>query len=290
MKQVSVNLVNAFTNNGSGGNGAGVVLAADALNDKQKLKVAQAVGLSETAFICRDDEADFAVSFFTPTAEVDFCGHATVAAFATLHQQGIITAGRYIQRTKAGLLPVTVAANGHITMTQKQPEYLGEVSKEIIATFTGLQPEVLALASLPVEVISTGLPDIIVPVPAGYLDKISINEALLSAYCKKYNVIGLHAFELTNDQSGLSASCRNFAPLCGISEESATGSASGALACYLVKHLYPTQHKTFMFEQGRAMASSSLITATIECNQSTITRVQVGGFAQASGSRQVVLE
>ncbi|WP_046006551.1 PhzF family phenazine biosynthesis protein [Pseudoalteromonas rubra] len=76
MHQINVHLVNAFTERGKGGNPAGVVLNADGLTDEQKQAIAREVGFSETAFVSSASDADFAVSFFTPTAEVDFCGHA----------------------------------------------------------------------------------------------------------------------------------------------------------------------------------------------------------------------
>lgn len=119
LKNVEAFLVNSFTENGTGGNPAGVVLHADHLSNEEKLQIAQAVGYSETAFVSLDDEADFELSFFTITGEVDFCGHATLAAFSTMYQDGIITEGKYLQRTKAGLLVVTIEANGHIVMDQK---------------------------------------------------------------------------------------------------------------------------------------------------------------------------
>jgi len=50
----------------------------------KKLKIAQAVGYSETAFVATDDVADYSVSFFTITGEVDFCGHATLAIFSAI--------------------------------------------------------------------------------------------------------------------------------------------------------------------------------------------------------------
>ncbi|WP_310736869.1 PhzF family phenazine biosynthesis protein [Pseudoalteromonas sp. SG41-5] len=61
---IEVALVSAFTVNGKGGNPAGVVFNADRFTDAQKLKIAQAVGYSETAFVASDNEADFEVSFF----------------------------------------------------------------------------------------------------------------------------------------------------------------------------------------------------------------------------------
>lgn len=285
--KVEAYLVNSFTANGSGGNPAGVVLNADNLSNEAKLAIAQAVGYSETAFVSQDDEVDFELSFFTITGEVDFCGHATLAAFSTMHQKGMVAEGQYVQRTKAGLLTVTIESNGNIVMELKLPEYLGMFSYEAISELIGIDLAVLESTQLPIEVISTGLPDIIVPVPCGYLDRIQVNESLLSDFCKKHDVIGIHAFELCDENSGLTASCRNFAPLFGIPEESATGSASGALACYLTKHLGGEHTSRFTFEQGRAMDCISIITASVTSKEQDILKVMVGGFAHEVGLLEI---
>ncbi|MGO2130175.1 MAG: PhzF family phenazine biosynthesis protein [Pseudoalteromonas prydzensis] len=287
--EIEAYLVNSFIANGSGGNPAGVVLQADNLSNQEKLAIAQAVGYSETAFVSQDDEVDFALSFFTITGEVDFCGHATLAAFSIMHQKGMVTAGQYVQRTKAGKLAVTIKSNGHIVMEQKLPEYLGGFSHQVIAELIGIDATILESTQLPVEVISTGLVDIIVPVPHGYLDRVQVNEGLLSDFCKKHDVVGLHAFELCKKDSELTASCRNFAPLFGIPEESATGSANGALACYLTKHLNDEHTHCFTFEQGRAMGCVSIITAAVELKEQNISKVMVGGFAHQFGLQKVSL-
>ena len=287
MKNVEAFLVNSFTSNGTGGNPAGVVLHADHLSNEEKLQIAQVVGYSETAFVSLDDEADFELSFFTTTGEVDFCGHATLAAFSTMYQDGIITEGKYLQRTKAGLLVVTIEANGHIVMDLKLPEFRGEFSYEVISELIGLDSTLLESTQLPIEVISTGLPDIIVPVPFGYLDQIQVNENLTSEFCERHGVIGIHAFELCEQTSKVTASCRNFAPLVGIPEESATGSASGALACYLAKHIPNTHSNSFTFEQGRAMKCVSRITASVESSDQGIIKVRVGGFAHRVGMKKI---
>lgn len=284
---IEVILVNSFTLNGQGGNPAGVVLNADKLTDKQKLKIAHAVGYSETAFVSSDDEADFAVSFFTTTDEVDFCGHATLATFSTLYQKGLLAAGTYTQRTKVGILPVTIEPSGKVIMAQQLPQTLACFSYHEIAPVIGIESSILQSTQLPIEVISTGLPDVIIPVPYGYLDLINPNDELIAAFCKKYEVVGFHVFELCSAGAKLTASCRNFAPLFGISEESATGSSSGALACYLTEHL--ALGSEYVFEQGRAMGCASIITASIESDNATVTRVQVGGFASIIDSLMLPL-
>ena len=299
---VEVILVSSFTANGAGGNPAGVVFNADKLSSAQKLKVAKAVGYSETAFVSTDEEADFEVSFFTTTEEVDFCGHATLAVFSTLYHKGIVTAGTYVQRTKAGILPVVVKADGKVIMEQQLPQKLdcflsqGLLYKEL-SDLIGINTDILESTQLPIEVISTGLPDVIIPVPYGYLDLLTPDNELISTFCKKHNVIGFHVFELCetsinsssnrSDETNITASCRNFAPLFGINEESATGSASGALACYLSKHL--TLGNDYVFEQGRAMNCPSTITASVELDNGIISKVKVGGFANNIGTLAVYL-
>jgi len=284
---IEVTLVNSFTADGVGGNPAGVVFNADDLSDTEKLKIAQEVGYSETAFVASDNEVDFAVSFFTKTAEVDFCGHATLATFSTMFQKGMVTAGSYMQRTKAGVLSVDIAANGKVTMAQQLPQKLKQFSYQDISKVIGIDQDILASTQLPIEAISTGLLDVMIPVPLGYLDTIQPNDAVIAAFCQQHGVVGFHVFELCPPESRFTASCRNFAPLFDISEESATGSSSGALACYLSEHLALTNH--YVFEQGRAMNCTSILTASVETKDTTIVSVKVGGFANHIGDLTVSL-
>ena len=279
---IEVTLVNSFTKNGKGGNPAGVVFNADKLSDAQKLKIAQAVGYSETAFVSSDDEADYEVSFFTTAGEVDFCGHATLATFSTMYQIGILTAGSYVQRTKAGMLSVIIESNGKVVMDQQLPRKLGCFSYQDISNVIGIESNILERTKLPIEVVSTGLPDVIIPVPNGYLDEIRPDDDIIADFCKKHKVVGFHVFELCEPESKFTASCRNFAPLFGISEESATGTSNGALACYLTEHL--SLGSDYVFEQGRAMNCTSIITASVKSNDSTIINVKVGGFANSIGT------
>jgi len=282
---IEVLLVNSFTANGKGGNPAGVVLNADKLSAAQKLKIAQAVGYSETAFVSHDDEVDFEVSFFTTTNEVDFCGHATLATFSIMYQMGILAAGDYVQRTKAGILPVVIDSDGQVTMNLQLPVKSGSFSYQDIAPVLGIDSTILASTDLPIEVISTGLADLIIPVPAGQLDLINPNDVAIANFCQKHDIVGFHVFELCTSESSFTASCRNFAPLFGIPEESATGSASGALACYMAEHL-PLDND-YIFEQGRAMNCASVITASVGFKDTKIVNVQVGGVANKIGSMQV---
>lgn len=283
MTTIRVELVNAFTANGSGGNPAGVVLDAEGLNDAQKLSIAQKVGFSETAFVTRDDVADFAVSFYTVTDEVDFCGHATLATFSTLYRSGILSSGKYTQRTKAGILEVNIEPSGQVMLQQNSPTWLKSFSaSEVSELFDNLE-----LSAMPIEALTTGLPDLILPVETGSLDGLKPKDNAISEFCRANNLVGIHAFELNKNDNNYTASCRNFAPLFGIPEESATGSSNGALACYLSKHI--GLQSEFVFEQGRAMNCRSEIKAKVVLDGLEYHTVFVGGTAESTGTLQVTI-
>nr|WP_319552182.1 PhzF family phenazine biosynthesis protein [uncultured Vibrio sp.] len=281
---INVYLVNSFTKGGLGGNPAGVVLGPPSLSTEQKTYIARQVGFSETAFVYTNKETDFKVEFFTAEGEVDFCGHATLAAFFVLASQGFIERGCYTQQTKAGILHVAID-DSSIVMDQTKPLFRRAPHVKDIAYAIGISSDVITSTGLPIEIISTGLPDIIVPVQTGHLDILKPNFAAISKLSQEFNTIGFHVFELSNDKATI-AHCRNFAPLYGINEESATGSASGALGCYLIKHDI-TDSLTFALEQGRSMGALSLIQVTIDSKQGIIRRVRVGGQASLEGMKEV---
>lgn len=272
--EIEVYLVRAFSISGQGGNLAGVVLNADGLTDKQKQSVAQCVGVSETAFVNQSDIADFSVSFFTPTTEVDFCGHATLSVFWLLHHLNCIDSGTFSQSTKVGVLPVVVKPNGDVLMTQSLPDWLAIFDVQDIAPLLRIQPAHIIQTGLPVQAISTGLADVIVPVSYGTLDHLDVDYDAITRFCQQHGFVGFHVFEMNPSGSAFMANCRNFAPAVGIPEESATGSSSGALACYLNNYL-GYNHATF--EQGRAMGMSSKIVTHLSLDNDDIVEVKVGG-------------
>lgn len=284
--EIKVHLVNSFTRNNAGGNPAGVVLYPPKLSVEQKTAIARQVGFSETAFVYLGKNTDFNVEFFTSEGEVNFCGHATLAVFFTLHSLGLLSEGNYKQQTKAGILDVAITPN-NIVMEQTLPTTRQEPDVNDVAAAFGVHPNVITETGLPVIIISTGLPDIIVPVQTGQLDTLQPNFETLAKLSREFSAIGFHVFELSNNSS-ITAHCRNFAPLYGIDEESATGSASGALGCYLVKYVFPSETH-FQFEQGRAMACSSLIQVIIDMKEKEISRVRAGGQASMIGIKTIKL-
>ncbi|CAH0535786.1 putative isomerase YddE [Vibrio stylophorae] len=275
MKAIRVYRLHAFQAEGRGGNPAGVVLDADGLTEPQMQQIAAEVGLSETAFVMRSSHADVKVRFFTPTHEVDLCGHATIAAFSLLFQLGRLELGQWTQETKAGNLAVKITEQG-VVMAQAAPQFGQQFDANEIAPLLGLQAEQILATGLPLAVVSTGLSDLMVPIhtPA-QLKKIQPDLPAIKAFCKANGMIAFHLFTLTPNESQITAMCRNFAPAVGIDEESATGSACGALGAYLSQ--YGGLRGRFVFEQGRQLKSPSILQVTVEQTDQQIEQVWVGG-------------
>lgn len=281
--------LNAFSKSNNGGNPAGVVLDADKLSDKQMLRIAQEIGFSETAFVKKSNKADFKLSFFTPTEEVDLCGHATIATFFLMKNLGLIQSGRYTQETKAGVLDIKVKEENTIFMNQNNPHFFEEIDKKEIADSLNISTKSLA-ADLPIQIVTTGLRDILVPIKnLSDLHSIKANFEKITEISKKYKVVGYHLFTLETKLNS-TAHCRNFAPLYNIPEESATGTSNGALSCYLFKHkrINKKQINNLVYEQGYSMNKPSEIFVKLKADDKKIAEVRVGGIA--SNIQEITIE
>lgn len=279
---IEVSTLHAFSDKPLGGNPAGVVLQAGHLSESQMQEIARQVGFSETAFVMPSDQADFKVRYFTPNDEVDLCGHATIALFYLMKAQHIVEVGMYTLETLAGILEVVVQNNGEVYLSQALPEFGEIVDRQKIAESLGIPTEDLH-AELPVQIVSTGLRDILIAVKhVDVLSKIIPDFQLIAEISKANHVVGYHVFALEPDAEVALAECRNFAPLYDIPEESATGTSNGALLCYLHKYnqLSDPNDTIYTIRQGYTMNRPSEIRAKLTLDISNeITEIQVGGVA-----------
>ena len=276
-------IVDAFTKVPFGGNTAGVVLlekGADFPDDAWMAQLAAELRYSETAFIRPEGPAEFTVRYFTPAGEIDLCGHATIASFSTLFQEGIVEAGTpCINHTRAGDLEILP---GPVTMMQMAPaRRVGtfenpEMLAALLHAMGGLEAD--DLSALPVENISTGLPDIILPVrDVATLQALRPDMDALSALSTRYDVVGVHACAI-DPADGYTAHVRNFAPRFGIPEESATGTANAALTYYLFLHGIIADGAQCAFLQGEAMGRPSTVLSTLTL-QNGHPDIRIGGPA-----------
>ena len=255
-------IVDAFTSEPFGGNTAGVVLLdGDFPSDKLMQQVAAELRYSETAFVQRNGSAEFTVRYFTPAGEVDLCGHATIASFGLLLKEGIVADGELcLNHTLAGDLKVKV---GDQVMMQMAPPAVVDHPIDIERLHVIMGGEsVHTWPELPVEIVSTGLPDIIMPVASREaLNAMRPDMAALAAYSIELDVVGVHAFALADD--GYTAHVRNFGPRYNIPEESATGTANAALTHYLQRRGLVELGGSCRFLQGEAMGHPSVIATTL---------------------------
>lgn len=275
---VDVYVTSAFSKNNKGGNKAGVVLDRSDLTFGQKMEIAKKLGYSETAFVSDSCMADFELQYFTPTEEVPLCGHATIATFSTLRLLNMLDKQSYTIETKAGILNIEIKEDGLIFMEQNCPTYLNVLNPGI---FEGCIEKDFIDRGFPIQIVSTGLNDIMLPVDSKeHLEELSPNFKMIAELSKQKKVIGVHAFTLIKE-SNITAICRNFAPLYGIDEESATGTSNCALACYLFK--YYEKKSQYIFEQGYNMGEISRIVVNISYHGDVIDSVYVGGYGYLLG-------
>ena len=264
-------IVDAFTDRPFGGNPAGVVLLdGDAFPQEELMRyIAAELRYSETAFVRRHSDKEFTLRYFTPLAEVELCGHATIATFSLLHQEAGIT-GRCLCHTKAGDLSIEI--DDRVMMQMATPRIVRTIddAKDVyhaigIADF---QP------SLPVQIAYTGLPDLMIPVSdVATLQALNPDMEAITAITRQQEAVSFHVFALGED--GHTAHVRDFAPLYGVPEESATGTANAALTHYLQQNgcLPPTGD--FSFLQGEAMGRPSVVSTRVTADGS----IYVGGTA-----------
>ena len=272
-------IVDAFTDRPFGGNPAGVVLLSEEAfpDESLMIKIAAELRFSETAFVQRLSATEYHLRYFTPKAEVELCGHATIASFSLLYKLGLAE-GRCLCHTLAGDL--VVEAGERVLMQMSAPR--------IVKTIADIAPIYKALGingyipSLPVQVAYTGLEDIMIPIQ----DVVALNALhpdmeAVAALAEKHKAVSFHCFALptqTFKQSGnqtIIAHVRDFAPLYGIPEESATGTANAALTHYLSTLGVIPAMGDFSYMQGEAMGRPSVVATRISADGT----IYVGGTA-----------
>lgn len=272
-------VIDAFTESKFGGNPAGVVIHND-LDEKFMQKFAAEVRFSETAYVKNINNNTFEIKFFTPTNEVELCGHATIAAFkALLENDDIKENHTYFMKTLVGTLPVEVN-HSFFLMEQNKPK-LGELftDYEDLANLFSIDKDQIGSKEfhLVPQAASTGLWDIMLPIKTKEtLYALEPDFKAIANYTANNAIGGIHAFTL--DCSKGIAESRNFCPLYGINEEAATGTSTGALIYYLFKNnVLHDYDQEYTFLQGYSMGRPSTIVAKIVNNNNPT--VMVGGNA-----------
>ena len=280
---MKIYICDAFSSEIFKGNQAGVVILEekeDYPNETLMKNIATELKHSETAFVKKIDNRKFKIRYFTPTEEVELCGHATISVFSVLRELKLISSGKYTAETLAGSLEIIIDKD-FIWMDMASPkiEYIFNLD-EIKKIYSAFNLDIAqASKNLIPKIVNTGLSDIIIPIEnKEILDSFIINKEKVIELSKKYKVIGAHLFALDKDKK-VTAFCRNIAPLVGIDEECATGTSNGALTHYLKDYNIISTQDMNTFIQGETMGRASTILSRYKEDGMTI---QIGGNAVIS--------
>lgn len=283
-----------FTAQPFGGNPVAIFPDAQGLTDDQLQQIAREMNLSETVFVFppSDPAAIVRLRIFTPTQEIPFAGHPVVGTMHVLAQLGLIATPepvtRVVQECNIGLFPVDVLMRDgkvmRVVMTQPTPQFLERIDDTedlyMVAAALGIPKHTITNNKWSLEVVSTGLPVLIVPVRTlTAVRSINPDPSAIVDLCGRFGANGIMAFTTMTVEPFSNVHARMFAPAIGIPEDPATGSASGALGAYLVQHriVEVGPMTEIVIEQGYEIDRPSRILVQVESNGEAILTVKVGG-------------
>lgn len=267
----------AFSDDPGGGNPAGVVLDATGLPDEDMLAIAAELGYSETAFLTPTCEPGrtFMVRYFSPKAEVPFCGHATVASAIALAERS--GPGEMEFRTPAGIVPVTVTAEGdgtlRATLTSVEPRVEDVADADV--------REALAALDWPSSDLDPALPPRIAFAGARHLVLAAATRERLADLSYDFDRLEalMQRLDLTTVQLVWRASetvfhVRDPFPVGGVVEDPATGAAAAAFGAYARELGLVPEEAVLTLHQGEDMGRPGVLTVELRAGDP---RVRVGG-------------
>jgi trans-2,3-dihydro-3-hydroxyanthranilate isomerase len=293
--------LDVFTNQPFTGIQLAVFLDAAGIDEQRMQRIANEMAFPETAFVLPPEApgTDARVRIFTPSVELPMAGSPTVGTTFALAGAGRLRAGADNAVLGLGIGPITVELEWSPSglrfawMTQPLPA-LGPVIADTVAVAAalGVQPSDLAGGNLPVEVASSGVPLVYVPLKSrAAVDAASLDRAKLCALLRAVNLEELPVFvfspEPANDDATVYS--RMFAPVLGIPEDPATGGASGPLGAYLFQHkAVPTGAAARLVSlQGVRMGRPGRIHIALSIRVGVLEEVRVGGEAVVVGTGTV---
>lgn len=297
-------LVDVFAEQPYRGNPAGVVFEADALSDAQMQTIAREINASETAFISRanDLHRPTRLRWFTSQTEVDFCGHATLAAAHALHDAG---GPEPVQALPDAGIVLDTAAGGLRLLPERLPEPQSLPIWWLRMPDPGLRPdntnpvrtcELLGLSASDLEAtfprMRTGDNDVIYVIGSWQtLMDMRPRFDELARWSRRNNIRGICVATTATLSDAIDVHSRFFAPAVGVNEDPVTGSVHGPLAVLLVVNglVGSAGGRSALFcAQGRPGDRSGLVRALVESTRQGH-RVSIGGvcFTTLTGTVRV---
>jgi len=292
MQPLTFYILDVFAEETYAGNQLAVIANGQGLSGERMQRITREFNFSETTFILsgRKDNGGYDVRIFTPGEEVPFAGHPTVGTAWAI--RNLLTLDRPAQirlNLKVGQIPVSF--DGDITwMTTPKPVFGETLAPAVLAGILGLDLKDID-ARFPVQVVSTGLPAVLVPLKTlRAVERARVRMDLLQDLAETQEAgktVLVFCPETLSRENHLHV--RVFAPLVNVHEDPATGSANSCLAGYLVRHGYfgegPVDIKV---EQGYEMGRPSKLHLRARQKTKGPIEVQVGGKVQFVAKGELV--
>ncbi|WP_405493450.1 PhzF family phenazine biosynthesis protein [Streptomyces sp. NBC_00096] len=271
----------AFSDDPAGGNPAGVVLDAAGLDGAAMLEIAAGLGYSETAFLTAPPEdlggaegRAFTVRYFSPKAEVPFCGHATVATAVALGER--IGPGELVFATRAGTVPVSVTREGEglrATLTSVEPHTEALDPADLAEALAALDwPAADLDPAFEPRIAYAGARHLVLAAATrARLAELSYDFARLEALMRR---LDLTTVQLAHRAGPAEFHVRNPFPVGGVVEDPATGAAAAAFGAYARELGLVPADAVLTLHQGADMGRPGLLTVELRSGDP---RVRVGG-------------
>ncbi len=276
--------VDAFTERAFGGNPAAVVLDAQGLSGAQMQAIAMEMRVAGTACLSPASSAgaDWRLRWFTPTREIGYSGHTTLAAVHALVEAGRLRNDHVVFETQSGRLGARVVADKARWLIWLEPEV------PALHPFTGQLSQVREALGLPgaagwAHPVTTSDHDLLIPV-AGLeaLRALTPNMAELADVATHAGLRGICPVSRETVEKGSATHCRFFAPHFGIPEDVVTGSVHSSIGVWLLDagllHADGAL-AAFTAEQGDALGRPGRLRVELQVDGGAVARVRVGGSA-----------
>ncbi|MDQ2865121.1 MAG: PhzF family phenazine biosynthesis protein [Candidatus Eremiobacteraeota bacterium] len=261
------------------------------IDDLAMQRVARELNLAETVFLTRGGtDAAASLRIFTPGREVAFAGHPTIGtAIAMVEELQWIDPGTnaFVLRERVGDIAISIERAAVTTAWLQTPEtrFGSMISRDVAAAMLRLESDTVRDDVTP-QVAGAGSTFLYVPLRSKVdVDRAEIDEPALRTYVGTKDIVGVYLFAQGDD----GAYTRMFAPMSGIAEDPATGSAAGPLYALLARHHALPRREHFVNEQGVLMGRRSVIQIRCVWDGQHLTRVDVGGNAVIVGRGELNL-
>ena len=281
--------VDVFTDKPYGGNPAAVILAPESLNEDEMANIAQEMNVRETVFVLKSKVADHRFRYMTPRGEIDFSGHATIAAFHALIHEGLVELYRdetmVSFETKAGLLQADIVKNEttrlhEVQITHQKPEFLDTYDPNDFNEALGI-----TLADVdrlvPMQTVTTGIPILVIPLSTSKaFEKVDCDWNRLIELQSDTDFVSICVFTRDTLDETSDAQVRHFAPFFGVNEDAVSGAAAACVASYMFRYGIIDDTlgvASIVIEQGHSVGRPGKSYVEVRGDKENIELVKVSG-------------